>query len=317
MVRIYSRIPKRSRDVRSETKGGKNLVAHIVLSISHWVAALAISTPGVVFHLYSASLGLYLLVSSRLDKKFIGTMILFPMDSVRYFEFDFLWKSIVKRRTLGDYLDVSSPRLFSLRALKRRRFKSAVLVNPVVDDLRTTERLINACGLSRRCEFHNCVLENLESAPSSFDTIVCISVVEHIPGEGDRDAVQKMWELLRPGGMLLLSVPCCKDPFEEYIDFNEYGLLTADDEGFVFGQRFYNQETLEERVYCITGRPSRFGVYGEIEKGAFELNRAQKLSGSGYPYWREPYMMGEEYNCFGSIRELPGWGVTAMEFVKN
>lgn len=317
MVRIYNRIPKRSKDVRNLKKAGKNLVCHIVLSISHWVAALVISTPGLVFHLYSISVGFYLLLSSRLDRKFIGTMILFPMDSVRYFEFDFLWKSIVNQRALGDYLDVSSPRLFSLRALKRRRFRSAVLVNPVADDLRTTERLIDACGLSQRCEFQNCVLENLESGPSSFDTIVCISVVEHIPGEGDRDAIQKMWKLLRPGGMLLLSVPCCKDPFEEYLDFNEYGLLTTDDEGFVFGQRFYNQEMLEERVYCITGRPSRFGIYGEIEKGALKRNRALKLSGLGYPYWREPYMMGEEYNYFGSIRELPGWGVTAMEFVKK
>jgi SAM-dependent methyltransferase len=293
------------------------LVFGIPLSVGYLLAALFVSTPGLCFHAYSVLKGCYLLVRSRLDKKSAGAMVLFPMDSFRYFEFDFFWQSIAKRKALGDYLDVSSPRLFSLRALGRHCFKSAVLVNPVVDDLTATKQLIAACGLSGRCVFRGCVLENLEWASHSFDTIVCISVVEHIPGEGDRVAVEKMWELLRPGGMLLLSVPCCRESFEEYIDFNEYGLVRADEEGFVFGQRFYSQEMLEERIYCVTGRPSRFGVYGEMEKGTFERNRAQKLSGLGYPYWREPFMMGEEYSYFGSIRELPGWGVAAMEFFKN
>jgi hypothetical protein len=52
-------------------------------------------------------------------------------------------------------------------------------------------------------------------------------VLEHIPE--DRDALEKMRNLLESGGKLLLSVPCAAEAFEEYIDFDEYGLLEMDD----------------------------------------------------------------------------------------
>jgi hypothetical protein len=126
-----------------------------------------------------------------------------------------------------------------------------------------------------------------------------------------------MWELLSPGGRLLLSVPCAREAFEEYLDFNEYGLLAEDENHFVFGQRFYNQILLQERVYSITGNPTRCAVYGEKKIDTFKDNREKKCSGSGYPYWREPYMMGTDYKYFDSIDDLPGWGVTAMEFIKQ
>ena len=317
MKKIYNRVLKRTIVINDAEKRRRNIVAHAMLSIGYWIAASFLRVPGLFFHLYSSFLGFYLLVKARLDKKMIGRMILFPMDSVRYFEFDFCWRSFSAGDTLGYYLDVSSPRLFSLRALNKHPFERAVLINPVADDLRMTEQLIHACGLSSRCEFRNCLLEELDSAPASFDTIVSVSVIEHIPGEGDREAIKKMWELLSPRGRLLLSVPCAREAFEEYLDFNEYGLLAEDENHFVFGQRFYNQILLQERIYCITGSPSRFAVYGEKKIDTFKENREKKLKGSGYPYWREPFMMGMEYKYFDSIADLPGWGVAAMEFVKQ
>jgi SAM-dependent methyltransferase len=256
-------------------------------------------------------------LTSKLDKRIIGTMILFPMDSVRYFEFDFLWKAFSEGNSLGDYLDVSSPRLFSMRALKKHPFKTAILINPVMNDLVLTRGLMEACGISAQCEFYNCLLEDFNSAPAYFDTIVSISVVEHIPDDYGRKAVQKMWDLLRSGGKLLLSVPCAKEAFDEYLDFNEYELLTADSNNFVFGQRFYDEKILEENIYDITGKPARFAIYGEKEPGMFKKNRDEKFLNVHYPHWREPYMMGKDYMYFDSIGDLPGWGVIAMEFVKK
>ncbi len=41
--------------------------------------------------------------------------------------------------------------------------------------------------------------------PSSFDVVTCLETLEHVP---DPDAVlQRMWELLVPGGMAAISVP--------------------------------------------------------------------------------------------------------------
>ena len=45
-------------------------------------------------------------------------------------------------------------------------------------------------------------------------------------------------------------------------------------------------------------------------------NRAQKVRGGFYPFWRESLMMGKEYRDFERIRDLPGLGVVVMEFVK-
>jgi hypothetical protein len=40
------------------------------------------------------------------------------------------------------------------------------------------------------------------------------------------------------------------------------------------------------------------------------------MSGKLYPAWREPYMMGREYQVFESISGLPGMAVIGFVFVK-
>jgi SAM-dependent methyltransferase len=147
--------------------------------------------------------------------------------------------------------------------------------------------------------------------------ISSISVIEHIPEPDDLIALKQIWQFLRPGGRLFLSVPCAAEPFEEYVDFNEYRVLRTDNEGWVFGQRFYDEELLQSRIFRILGQPSRFRIFGENRPGNFLANRAQKVRGGLYPFWRESLMMGEEYCYFEQIREMPGLGVIAMEFIKT
>ena len=36
-----------------------------------------------------------------------------------------------------------------------------------------------------------------------------------------------------------------------------------------------------------------------------------------YPFWREPYMMAQEYRDFDSLDALPGMGVVGLEFHKR
>jgi SAM-dependent methyltransferase len=158
------------------------------------------------------------------------------------------------------------------------------------------------------------MIEKAPFEPKSFDTITSISVLEHIPE--DRAALEKMWNLLRPGGKLLLSVPCAAEAFEEHIDFDEYGLLEKDDEGFVFGQRFYDEQLLQESVFGVTGKPSRYSLYGERSPGSFFKDRQAKLH-DDHSFWREPYALGLQYKYYRRIDDLPGVGVTAMEFIKR
>ena len=47
---------------------------------------------------------------------------------------------------------------------------------------------------------------------ASFDAIACVSVIEHVPGEGDAAAMAEMWRVLRPGGVLHLTTNVRRAP---------------------------------------------------------------------------------------------------------
>jgi SAM-dependent methyltransferase len=235
------------------------------------------------------------------------------MDSVRYFEFDFMWRAIGSMR-IRSYLDVSSPRLFPLVVVGRTVGLFADLINPDRNDLPETISLAKSLGIFDRCRFHADLIQSISLEPNSFDVITSISVIEHIPD--DTGALRKMWDLLRPNGKLLISVPCAARASEEHMTDNEYGLLSPDENGFVFWQRYYDEQLLQQRVFCVTGEPRRYLIYGESKPKNYERNMTRKRTDPFYPYWREPFMVGLEYEYRSRLCDLPGIGVIAMEFVK-
>lgn len=314
MRKVYSRLPKVAIGKRQKLR---RLVGAI-LSPCYWSVSHLLGVPGLDMHRKIACLGAELALRSKPRFKDWYELIFSPLDSVRYFEFDFMWKSVSERKeSIARYLDLSSPRMFSAILLSTVNNIAADIVNPDARDLKSTFELLDVLGLSDRCRFHEKRVEELEFMPETLDMIACMSVIEHIPGEGDHGALKKQWDWLRRGGTLMLSVPCAREAYEEFIDINEYRILTPEDDGFVFGQRFYDSGLLERRVFQVTGEPVRMAIYGEKAEGSFFKNRHEKLSNPNYPFWREPYMMGEEYRFFSSIGDLPGLGVVAMEFVKT
>ena len=149
----------------------------------------------------------------------------------------------------------------------------------------------------------------------SFDTATCISVLEHIPA--DTEAVRKMWELLKPGGTLVLTVPVMAQACEQYIDYDEYSSAA----------RHPRLRLLAAFLRCTTARGARVqryrhaGHHGGLWRkrgGSSPAGDAErKRRGHGYPFWREPYMMATEYRFFDTLEALPGDGVIGMTFVKR
>jgi SAM-dependent methyltransferase len=261
-------------------------------------------------------LGLRLLFRRQapIDLKTILILILYPLDSTRHFELDFAWKALVGT-PIGKYLDISSPRVFFAPLLVEQLAETADLINPDKADLAETRKLLNAAGLLSRCNLFDCLIEDAQLVTASYDVITCISVVEHIPG--DREAIRKMWELLKPGGRLLLTVPCAAQTSEQYIDRDEFGVQKSGEDGHVFMQRFYDSTLLQEHIFSTTGQPHRQAIFGERRPGLFLRMAARKRNDRYYPFWREPYMTAVEYAFFDSLEELPGEGAIAMEFVKT
>lgn len=309
---LYSRINRRP----VATRDSFYRLKQYLFALPYWIAAHWLRTPGLFFQTFIIKCAIKLWFAGAGNSAGYHQMVTLPMDSVRYFEFDFMWRSVAGMKTGQRYLDISSPRLFPLMLLQSDPELSADLANPDLRDLEVTRELFKNCGFSDRCSFHGDMVCDLDFLPESFDIITCISVVEHIPGIGDLQAVEKMWQLLKPGGKLLLSVPCAAQAFEEYVDYDEYQLLEVDGEDFVFGQRFYNDDLLKARVFSVTAPPKRIEVYGEKRPGFCITNRQAKVNDPNYPFWREPYMTGEQFAYFDAIDKLPGWGVVAMEFCK-
>jgi SAM-dependent methyltransferase len=228
-----------------------------------------------------------------------------PFESVRYFEFDRTYEALRREAPPRRWIDVSSPRLLPLLLSELFPDAEGVVINPDVQDLRQTAALLEPRpGLYLRSQ----IFDAIDDGAESFDLCTSLSVIEHIPTPGDARAVQKMWSLLRPGGLLLLTVPCARRAFEEFIDRDEYGLLPADADGFVFGQRFYDAETLHDRLFG-TLAVEHVAFFGERRAGAFFGDRLMKLSGADRRPWTEPLRTRLQYRRFCGTDEMPGIGV--------
>lgn len=307
----YLSYPNPSQGI-SKIKRLRHRVAGLVLFPIYWGMAYVTHAPGLAFRGFCALLGIRLLFKGR-DIRRAYNLIVSPMDSVRYFEFDFMWRAL-KKLEINSYLDVSSPRLFPLMMVDRTPNLVADLINPDKKDLSTTILWAKSFDIADRCRFHAHLIEDATLEPNSFDVITSISVIEHIPD--DKKAIQKMWDLLKPGGRLLISVPCAAKSSEEYINCNEYELIETDENGFVFWQRYYDDRLIAQRIFSVTGKPLRYQIYGEKQANSYAQDATRKRTDPFYPYWREPFMMGMQYEYKNQLSELPGMGVIALEFVK-
>ncbi len=95
----------------------------------------------------------------------------------------------------------------------------------------------------------------LNYSAESFDLVYAMSVIEHVADSGgrmgDSQSIQEMLRVLRPGGLLLISVPFG----DEYVEQDRVGLegaarQTGDDNRHFF-QRIYTPSTAEERILKV------------------------------------------------------------------
>lgn len=270
------------------------------------------SGPGLAARLACMRLGLRAV--ARGDRKVGQELLVFPMDSFRYFELAYVRAHVPAAMAINRYLDVSSPRLVPLMLLDARPDLTGDLINPIESDLRDTERMAAALNLAQRACAHSVLLEDTDYLDGTFDLITSISVVEHIPD--DHAAIATMWRLLKPGGTLILTVPCAREAVEEYTNLDEYQLFDGTGDGFVYWQRYYDTAALAARIWSVTGPPVDMTVFGERSPGSYDRNVVRKRSFANYPYWNEPLMMARDYQAHDSIDALPGMGVVGMTFVK-
>lgn len=276
----------------------------------YWLLGALLGVPGMRFRFECFRAGARLLLVGHFAEAY--RCIVFPLDSVRHFEVAFFWERIRALRA-PRVLDVSSPRLITLLNLRADAHARADLVNPDSKDLARTRRMAQGLGVDDRCRFFDVLIDAMPDDASDYPLVTCMSVLEHIVD--DLSAMRTMWDRVAPGGRLLLSVPCAAQGVEEFTNVDEYGLLEADAAGYVFWQRYYDQERLDA-LFAITGQPVSRAIYAERVPGAYDADVFAKRTHRFYPFWREPFATARTYARHDKLATLSGMGVVALEFAK-
>lgn len=310
--RSVLRVPTKGPSSRSQMLA--RYAAGATLGPAFWAASIALGVPGMKFRAACARLAWRLLGRGQPGAaRDAFRLLIAPLESTRHFEMDFVWEALERLRPRS-YLDLSSPRVLPLAVLGRHRDLQVDIVNPDPRDLDETRALAEALGLAGRCRFHGARADQLDFASGSFDAITSVSVVEHIPQ--DTEALRLVWDWVRPGGVLLLTVPCAARAREERVDRDPFSILPPDPDGSFFLQWVYDEEALAERFFTVTGPPRRTSLWGEREPGALKRRLVRRWGDPQYPIWREPLEMRREFRRFERVSELPGEGVIGLEFVR-
>jgi SAM-dependent methyltransferase len=152
-------------------------------------------------------------------------------------------------------LDIGSPKLLSLYLAEKlqARVTATDIESYFIDEyeLLRSMRRIPPHRLSLSVEDGR----KLSFPDSSFEKIYSISVVEHIPEDGDSQCLREMSRVLAPGGRCLLTVPFWPESRTDYrsSDFYWAGSSVSGPAGRVFFQRRYSEDDLYARLVDPSG----------------------------------------------------------------
>jgi 2-polyprenyl-6-hydroxyphenyl methylase/3-demethylubiquinone-9 3-methyltransferase len=74
-------------------------------------------------------------------------------------------------------------------------------IDPTVDSIAVARRHAEAQGLA--IDYRTASVEELQSDGATFDAVVCLEVIEHVPDQGA--FVRSLGALVRPGGAIVMS----------------------------------------------------------------------------------------------------------------
>lgn len=151
-------------------------------------------------------------------------------------------------------LDIASPRVADLCITKH--FQSQVHATDISD------YFLNYYTVAKNvCKLDTLTLKiedgrALTYASDFFTKVFSISVIEHIPNDGDTLAIKEMSRVLKPGGLLVVSIPYAENVyFEEYQKGKFYydKFSKQNEKGETFFQRHYAEKDLQERLIIPSG----------------------------------------------------------------
>lgn len=207
--------------------------------------------------------------------------ILLPVNYWRYPVFRYAEKFFKNGGPLS-VLDIGSPKLLSVYLAAK--YQHQVFATDIFDETIFTmwQRYYEDFQNNGKHEHPRYIAElqdarNLKYDDNKFDVVFSVSVIEHIPHDGDAEAMREIARVLKPGGIAIVEVPYALKAYDTFKDSKVYE-REFDGEP-VFYQRHYDDQAVEHRLL----RPSGLEVVEEIvlgERWPFE-QFYEKLPGAG------------------------------------
>lgn len=292
-------------------EGAGRSLSRLAARLVYWLIAHSYFLPGLYLQRYSTQFGLSLAAKRRtgLPRSVIYRLLSGTLESTTYFEFDFAWRSLFSAEKGHEYLDVLSPWILPLLILQRRKITKATVANSNLNP--AFQDLLRAANLGSQCRIITGPLEDSPLKPESFDIITSMSGLASVRDESR--LISTLWSLLKPGGRIVVSLPCAMKTTHPVISHEDRDGRTS----YVLDiPRRYDPRLIEERVFSRLGEPESMVIYGESGRPSRDLIRHNLTAPDG-PTPREPVLMAHEWRCFSRMEDLPGSGVIAMVFRKQ
>jgi SAM-dependent methyltransferase len=155
-------------------------------------------------------------------------------------------------------LDVSSPKVLSLYLGARGK----PIVATDLDDSKIFSRWQTLARLSGvkdyTVEYQDA--RKLSYPDNSFDAVYSISVIEHIPGKGDTEALEDFGRVVRPGGLVVVEVPYRHQGKDHFFEYDSKGAPLASPQ---FYERHYDAGSLAARLF----NPAGLQLIGKVFQG--------------------------------------------------
>ncbi len=270
--------------------------------------------PGLEFDRYGRKLFFRLFAKGKIPFRLLIT----PVSIVRYFEFEYCRENFNENESETKVLDISSPYLFGFYAVENFNVDYDY-INPDKKDLNQVIQYSEKINITKKFGAATADATKLKYEDESFDTIISISVIEHINGDGDSKAIREMWRVLKPGGKLILTFPVKKNFEIEYRDEDIYNLNNDKRDDEFFFQRIYNELEIDNR---LLSNISNFEIvnskiFGETSE-SFYKNYSERWKSKGYSETvKDAYHISKNFKYFNSISDLPGMGVMGITIRKS
>jgi len=170
------------------------------------------------------------------------------LDSQRIIEFPWVLSKLAPIRNRKKILDIGSPKLLALYLAKQYDVEiyATDLLDYFIDDFIQLKNILQTSNLKIECQDTT----SLAYEDNFFDVVYSVSVIEHIPGQGDSVAISEIERVLKPSGKCLLTMPARNHYFEEYRKADDfyYGEKSESNKEEVFFQRYYTHEAITGRI---------------------------------------------------------------------